>query len=650
MIIVHNSRSSLYRSPFGAAPAGSRVTLHLDVLETLDESIREVSVCYAFGMLSFEESYSVMQQIERRTDGGRYRISFLLPGDRGLFYYWFRVKSRSGQIYYGVPSENLDGSTVMTELPPHVDPAFEPTVRPFQITMYDPDFSAPEWFRGAVVYQIFPDRFARHKAFELKNMYEAKPVSERIYHDIWDEDVDYIGKPETGYLALDFYGGTLRGIIEKLQYLSSLHVEIIYLNPIFTARTNHRYDTADYRNVDPMLGTNQDFIELASKAEDLGMKIILDGVFNHTGADSKYFDRFARFNSAGAYQSFRSKENSNYISWYSLAETDEGEITYESWWGFDNLPEVNDAELSYREYILGEDGVVWTWLDRGAAGFRLDVSDELSDSFLRDLKRAVKRYKHDAVLIGEIWEDASNKFSYGHFRDFAFGLTHDSAMGYPFRNAVLRFLQGEIDAVRLDNELESIREHYPDPFFMSNMNLLSSHDVERFITAVSGKRNVTKRCEQSRIVLTGDERKRGSRLLKIAYAFLLTYPGCPCIYYGDEVGMEGYTDPFNRRTYPWGQEDRDLLETFRKITMWRGKYRVLREGTVGTIMAEEKLYVFRRQLPRDLRSQTDDCEPASALTLINASRDERVVRMNGSAYRLPAESACFACDGQIWYV
>jgi 4-alpha-glucanotransferase len=337
--------------------------------------------------------------------------------------------------------------------------AHSPTA--WQITVHAPEFDVPDWLKGAVIYQIFPDRFRRDLAFTPER-FEDPLRPERIHHDDWSEDVDIAGKPETGYIACDFFGGSLKGISEKIDYIASLGVTVIYLNPIFASRSNHRYDTGDYEKIDPILGSIEDFQSLCAVALQRGIRIILDGVFSHTGADSRYFNKYGRFPGVGAYQEAIGQGQSPYGSWYVFHRKG-SQLYYDSWWGFQDLPSVNEHELEYRSYLAGPNGIVRRWLRLGASGWRLDVSDELPDSFLRDLRSSIKTEKPDAALRGELWEDASNKISYGSYHDFLLGNTHDHLMGYPFQQALMGWLAGHFPAERLFAILETLHDHYPAP-------------------------------------------------------------------------------------------------------------------------------------------------------------------------------------------
>lgn len=612
----HASRLSEYRRPFGAAPAGSNVEL---IFEATKDST-DVVLCYSYGLYGFSYHEEPMN-----SKGRKYKIELMLPVEAGLLFYWFRASvpyatakkllpemedqfrfkhwPDTVYLYYVFDPESQNGGGRLYFEPPKIGVEEDKYPYAWQITVYDESFKTPDFLKGARIYQIFPDRFNRGKDHSYKKISPAFKRPERIWHKDWNEDVDIYGKPETGYLACDFFGGTLDGIREKLDYIQSLGITVLYLNPIFEARSSHRYDTADYMNVDPILGGNEAFERLAAECKERGIKIILDGVFSHTGADSRYFNKFDRYEGTGAYRSFLEGSESKYRSWYNFTEIKDGEAFYESWWGFPDLPNVNEDDLSYRRFIFGKGGVVDTWIQRGASGFRLDVSDELPDSFIRQMRKTVAEYSNGTgAVIGEVWEDASNKCSYGSYRDFMLGRTHDSVMGYTFRDGLLNFLKGNINAPMFNSYMEGFRERYPAQGYYSMMNLISSHDVPRAITEMAGEEDPGDRELQKEITLSEDELKLGSKLMRMAYAFQTGYIGASCIYYGDEILMEGYRDPFNRRTYPWGAESEEglaQLQFVRQISHLRDEHPVLRTGFYKTLFAEENMLVFERSLDKN---------------------------------------------------
>ena len=590
--VYHASRLLRYRRPFGAVPEGGVVTLFFEC----GKDCSEVTLCYTYGLYSFSYHEEPMAKSDLF-----YKVELMVPDESGILFYWFRFIDEEGNTkYYVAEADTRYGEGKIYHEPPRVGPEEDKYPYAFQITVYDKNFHTPDRIKGAMIYQVFPDRFARDDNFSFERMVNASDRPERVYHKDWNEDVDIDGKPETGYLACDFYGGSLEGIVQKLDYIKSLGINILYLNPIFEARSSHRYDTADYMQVDPILGGNAAFTELVRACDERGIKIILDGVFSHTGADSRYFNKFDRYDGIGAFASFETGAESPYRSWYNFWRDEDGNPLYDSWWGFPDLPNVNEDDLSYRKFIFGDDGVVKTWLGRGAGGFRLDVSDELPDSFIRQMRKTIKRSTNgEGILIGEVWEDASCKCSYGSYRDFMFGNTHDSVMGYTFRHIVLDFLCGYIDAGIMDSRLEGFRERYPAEAYYSIMNLVSSHDVPRIMTMLSKPADSGSREEQRKMAVTPAQYSDCTRLSRIAYALQIGYIGACCLYYGDEVLMEGYKDPFNRRTYPWGRltgRQEENLSYIRRLARIRNDNACLKTGYYKTLYAEGDVFCCLRYL------------------------------------------------------
>ena len=340
--------------------------------------------------------------------------------------------------------------------------------------------------------------------------------------------------------------------------------------------------------MDPLLGFNQDFEELCQAAARYGIGIVLDGVFSHTGSDSIYFNKEGRYGSKGAWRD----PHSPYRSWYDFAPYYKG--GYRSWWGFETLPEVNEEDPSYARFITGEGGVIDTWLRRGAAGFRLDVADELPDSFIQQIRTAVKRVSPDKFLLGEVWEDATTKFGYGHRRTYLLGNGLDSVMNYPFKNAVLGFVCGG-DAADAADHILSICEHYPPPALHTALNFLSTHDTERALTVIADEPAGDRGREwQSGRSVTGEAYEEGLILLKMAYAIIFTLPGVPCVYYGDEIGMQGYRDPFNRGYYLWDSHEDRLRPVIAQLAQLRQSCEAFREGALRVLRAEGGILHYQR--------------------------------------------------------
>ena len=629
--VYHASRLIKYRSPFGAQPEGGEVRLCLDC----PASYKDVTLCYTYGLYSFSYHEEPMSKLP-----DTYKVDLMLPDESGLLFYWFRFLDDEDTVkYYVASADTRYGEGMIYHEPPRVGADEDKYPYAFQITIYDKNFHTPDRIKGAMIYQIFPDRFSRSDDFSFQEMVNASDRTERVYHQDWYEDVDIYGKPETGYLACDFYGGSLRGIAQKMDYIKSLGITVLYLNPIFEARSSHRYDTADYMNVDPILGGNSAFGELVTSCKEHGIKLILDGVFSHTGADSRYFNKFDRYEGTGAFKSFETGEESPYRSWYNFWRNEEGATNYDSWWGFPDLPNVNEDDLSYRKFIFGDNGVVKTWLNRGAGGFRLDVSDELPDSFIRQMRKTIKRNSDDkGILIGEVWEDASCKCSYGSYRDFMFGNTHDSVMGYTFRHIILDFLCGYIDAAVTDSRLEGFRERYPAEAYYSIMNLVSSHDVPRIMTMLSKPEDSDSREIQKKMKVTAAQYADCVFLSRIAYAIQVGYIGACCLYYGDEILMEGYKDPFNRRTYPWGRltgKQEENLAYIRRIARLRRDNGCLKTGFYKTLLAEGDTLCFMRYLKdgKDFFGKESYGSPKIAL-LINRGDNPKYLRVDDTGEEL----------------
>lgn len=452
----------------------------------------------------------------------------------------------------------------------------------WQLTVYDKDFHTPEWLRGGIIYQIFPDRFAS-SGTKKQNV-----PSDRVLRTDRDGDPYWIPTAEGKVLNNDYFGGDLNGIEQKLGYLKSLGVTCIYLNPIFEAQSNHRYDTANYEKIDSMLGTEKDFKSLCESAKKLGIRIMLDGVFSHTGDDSRYFNRYSRYDSLGAYQS----KKSPYYGWYKFNKWPDD---YESWWGIEILPEVNEDNSDFIEYITGKNGIARKWLKLGASGWRLDVADELPDEFLDEFRKAVKEEKADGLVLGEVWEDASNKSSYGKLRRYLLGKQLDSVMNYPFAGAVIDFIR-DANAELFASRVMNIVENYPKEVLDVLMNHLSTHDTMRAITALAGESCAYRdRKWQSTHSLDEKEYHYGMKLLMAASAMQFALPGVPTIYYGDEAGMQGYKDPFNRRCYPWGKENGELVEWYKKLGKIRNENRVFKDGRFEILSAVAGCVAFSRK-------------------------------------------------------
>lgn len=552
------------RTPVGAVPEGTTVRFCVTPPRRLGVAALALSICPDGG----DPGCRPMTWMgTKRTEKGVldvFSVEFIFD-TAGLYWYNFIADTAEGRL---ILSEEGRKTVLRREGEPFCA---------FQQTVYQRNFVTPDWLKEGVIYQIFPDRFYRGGSIR-------RPDRGRTLHERWDEEPDYDNNPFK-ITNSDFFGGDLKGVTEKLDYLSGLGVTVIYLNPIFEAYSNHRYDTGDYGRIDPLLGDEADFSHLCQEAKKRGIRILLDGVFSHTGADSRYFNRFGNYDSVGAAES----KASPYADWYEFQRFPD---VYTCWWDVWSLPCVNETSPSYLDYITGERGIARKYIRLGASGWRLDVADELPDGFLDAFRKAVKEEDPDAVVLGEVWEDASNKIAYSQRRRYLLGEQLDSVMNYLFRNAVMAFVREGKASVLADTVL-SVCEHYPPQVTAGLMNLLSTHDTPRVLTALAGQpADGHDRDWQHATRLSPAEREQGKRLLKVASAIQYTLPGIPSLYYGDEAGLEGYSDPFNRGTFPWGREDGELTDWFRYLGEVRK--RISREDPFVLLYEGEGLLAYRR--------------------------------------------------------
>ncbi|MBP3377810.1 MAG: glycoside hydrolase family 13 protein [Clostridia bacterium] len=493
-------------------------------------------------------------------------LSSILQGKRGLYYYHYAVFTPDGTVYYGG-----ERPTALVELKDFVGER--------QLLLYDDGYNTSQSFKRGVVYQIFVDRFKRSGKCKVK--------AGSILNGDWDNGIpqyaEYPGAPLPNNM---FFGGDLYGVADELEYISSLGVETIYLCPIFDAYSNHKYDTGDYLKVDSMFSGDDALIELCDKAKAYGIDVILDGVFNHTGSNSVYFNKDGKYDSLGAYQS----KESPYYSWYGFSNYPN---KYDCWWGIDILPRVDSSNSDYRRFIC--ESVVDKWMKAGVAGWRLDVADEIASEFLDDFRCAVKKRNPDGVIIGEVWEDATDKISYGKRREYLLGGQLDSVMNYPLRAAVISYvMNGDSEGLRYSTE--SLYRRYPKCASDNLLNFLGTHDTERILTVFSGipAGNRSNR-ELSSAKMNDKQRRVAVDRLKFAYGLIAGLPGVPCVFYGDEAGLEGYRDPFCRRTFPWANMNRELLRHYRIIGAIRKEHDVFRDGLFRIISLTPEHFVYVRE-------------------------------------------------------
>lgn len=506
--------------------------------------------------------YSPFYMEQKFVENGEkvFEVEFSLPV--GLYFYHFDC----GTVLLGL-GEDYTAKTM--DLPSD-----------FQLTVYSHDYKVSNLLNGGVMYQIFPDRFCSSgRKFDFPN--------NKVKHSSWNEIPYFLPNSKGQVLNNDFFCGDLQGIISKLDYLVQLGVTCVYLNPIFKAYSNHRYDTGDYMQIDPILGNIDDFKQLIEECSERNISIVLDGVFNHTGADSKYFNKYGKYDSIGAYQS----KDSPYYDWFNFGKYPE---CYESWWGIDTLPSVNESSESYIDYITGENGVIDTYTKLGIGGWRLDVVDELPAQFVRKIRNAVKRVNDNAVIIGEVWEDASNKIAYSVRREYFQGKELDSVMNYPLKNAIISFVKSG-NSTQLSNVIKTQLDHYPHAVIHTLMNMLSTHDTFRIVSALADTDIYGKsKLELSKIKIEGEELEKAKFLQKTASLLQFTLYGVPCIYYGDEICMQGYSDPLCRLPFSWDNMDADMLKWYKKLGEIRNSNSVFADGELIEVLCEEGVYAFKR--------------------------------------------------------
>ena len=615
--LSHDTRAVADKRPFGSIAAGQEIAFALNALPGVDAVTLVVERRTLEGnqeQLSYHASARVPMSPRRAgarvTWSAQHRF-----GAPHIYGYYFEVKIGERTFHYQNNTSTIhwtrelgaNGKGSVAQALPGVEP------RRFRQTVHAPGFTVPAWARDAVYYYIFPERFRNGERSNdprpQSATYQQQPIE---LHANWLEQPFRPGSGD-GSDKLpnnDFFGGDLQGIIDKLDYILELGANTLYLTPVFVASSNHKYDTGDYRNIDPHFGSNADYTRLAAAAHQRGMRVIADASFNHSGADSAYFDRYARHAPGGAFRGERINATSPYASWYAFnpkgATPDQ---QYTGWAGVSDLPELNKASPSWRSFAYGaDDSVTSLWLRRGADGWRMDVAPWVPDDFWREWRVAVKATKPDALTIAETWFDSSKYF---------LGDMFDSTMNYIFRNTVLEYAAGG-KARALYANIELMREAYPPQAFFAQMNLLSTHDQARSLHVLGWKDGLGETRDPAVI-------ERAKQRFRLAVLFQMTFPGAPTVYYGDEVGVTGGDDPYNRATYPWadlgGKPDTAMLATFKQLIALRNRHKVLRRGSINApAFIDDQVIVLVRRLGGQL-----------AITATNNGETARTVRI-----RLPA--------------
>ena len=551
---VYDPLNRFYKSITGAVPENKKITFRIK---------GDYPNAYFIWHKDGEKSYSL--PMEKRGRFFQVSVSFSI----GLFWYRFDISEGN---FIGC-DENVCG--VITREP-----------NDFQLSVYAKNFRTPKWTAGGIIYQIFPDRFYR------SDKAPANFDKTREIHKNLRDDPVFLPDENGEVRNDDFFGGDINGITEKLPFIKSLGVSIIYLNPIFKAFSNHRYDTGDFMQIDDLLGKESDLVNLIKKADDRGIKIMLDGVFNHVGDDSVYFNRYGNYPSVGAYNSVYSP----YYKWFKFTDYPD---KYESWWGVKTLPAVDENDASYADFVCGKKGVLAHYLKLGVKGFRLDVVDELPHVFVRKIRERVKSEDENAFIVGEVWEDASNKISYGVRREYFLGKELDSVMNYPLKNAVVDFVKNG-NARALSDVIRMQTDHYPKMVLDGLMNVLSTHDTARLLSAVSdidvsGK----SKKELAEIRLSDSEKETAVIRLKAATLLQYTLYGVPSVYYGDEIGMQGFFDPLNRKYFDWDDMDQEILFWYKLLGKIRRENSAFKNGTVKEIFRSNGVYVFERKAAKN---------------------------------------------------
>lgn len=675
--IFYDSKDDNYKSPYGAVEEGEEVTF---AIETGDDATSVSLIVPGQNPVAMEKDGVAVDGVQRWVCTTRFN-------KLGEYQYYFAISNGSDLVFYTDDNYNnyykkgdYGTGTVRDQY----------NLFPYDIVVYKAGYETPDWMKDAVIYQIFPDRFFDADANNNMAQTNARGEVDYEFVDDWymlPELPSQTDAPDYPIYALkgdgqwsnEIYGGDLKGIVEKIDYLKALGVNVIYLNPIFWSISNHRYDACDYMEIDPILGTLGDFEELVAVAEANDMHIILDGVFNHVSDDSVYFDRYYNFlgksEKIGAYPywayvyDYMTETGVDQATAEAVAKTFFGEnygITdysytewfavqnklragtvdkiglragkevydYEGWWGYDSMPVVkstNGSEFQTgnwaEEIIYNEDetSVSQYWITKGNNGWRLDVANEVSDETWQNFRDSVKALDSDAVIIGEIWADSTH---------YLMGDMYDSVMNYIFRDAIAGFARGYL--INRDNKaemwdanltaaeaitiLEILRERYPEEAFYAMMNLVGSHDTARilsYLDDIEDDRYQESLGMEYNFPTYENTSDRAKQLQYVVSFLQFTYAGAPTIYYGDEIGMVGADDPDDRRAFTWGQGNQELVEWYAKLAAIRAEYPALRTGSVEAFAPHDDVMGYVRRDGAD-----------TLIILVNRSSSERQIRLN----------------------
>lgn len=658
----HDSYSSFYRSPFGAVATGTPVTLRLRGPVDLKSALLRLWGANGNGseldlpMQPLAMSATEIEQATGTPDATQYSWwTVTIPASdvttAGTMWYQFAGQLASGQtVYYDDNGNQLEGPG---------QPSFSAGGPSYQLSVYNQGFTTPDWLKHAVIYEIMPDRFYNGDIANDENPKTQKGIytdavgQETLgpiqFHQDWnsqpyDPNIPASSDPAiqalrgNGQWNIDFFGGDLKGIQDKLDYLKSLGVNTLYLMPVFEAESNHKYDTADYMKIDPGFGTAQDWLNLAKAAHADGFHILLDGVFEDTGSDSVYFNKFSNMGSLGAWQAYMQNQPnlSPYYSWYEW--TNNPANPYNGWWNNDTLPQTDTNNPSFQQFIYGgKDAVAKHWLALGADGWRLDSADNsnYNVTWWSNFRNAVKSIDPNAAIVGEIWNNATND----NGTDWLTGSTFDSVMNYSFRNAVIDFFRGTyndgsvqhhaVDAAGFNQELMRLYSEYPLQSFYAMMNLVDSQDTMRILTVLENapEPGSMSALQQATYQPTATDQQLGIKRLELVSDLQFGFPGDPTIWYGDEAGVSGYSDPLSRDTYPWGHENETLLNHYRLLGAIRAANPVLQTGTFTPVYAQGEVYAFARTIQGGQDVFGKPAADASAIVALNNQNQTQTVNL-----------------------
>jgi glycosidase len=641
--LAFDSRNPADKTPFGAVPEGTNV--HFEI--KAPAGVEQMQLVVERRLLEGNQErldYEELARVPMRKTARGWAVDWRF-GEPAVYGYYFLATIQGRHFVYGNNKDAVywtreKGSMGLGLV--EALPDARRAIRRYRQTAYARNFQVPAWARDAVYYYIFPERYRNGNRAN-----DPRPGVDRYHDQTVELHKNWLDKPwkpgsGDGSDALfnnDFFGGDLAGIIEKLDDIKDLGANTIYMTPIWRAASNHKYDTADYTQIDPAFGTNEDFARLCAEAAKRGIRVIPDASLNHVGSDSVYFDRYGNFRSNGAFEGGKPNPASPWADWFTLDPSQaEADKQYKGWVGVPDLPEINKASKSFRAFAYGNpDSVMKQWLDRGAAGWRMDVAPWVPDDFWREWRAAIKAHKPDALTVAETWFDASK---------FLLGDEFDSTMNYIFRSTVLDYAAGG-DARKLYANIELMREAYPPQAFYALMNLLSTHDTARSLHVLGYHDD-------------GDAAKLAlaKQRLMLAVLFQMSFPGSPAIYYGDEVGLGGGDDPYNRGTYPWpdegGKPDLALRSQFKRLIHLRQDHAVLRHGTIAAPvhLDEHVIALLRQDGEHRALVLTNNAETERSVTLkLPAGRADWTDALSGEHFKTQGDGTLTlrvpALDGRI---